>query len=64
MSAVFEIPGTFASDFVGGFLETDVAPTGGDDYFEETSLTENGAMTDPEFLVKFKCVKLVDNGLC
>jgi hypothetical protein len=41
-----------------------MTPGGDDDYFEESSLTENGAVTDPQFIVKFKCVKKVADGPC
>ena len=60
-SAKFYIPMGSASTLLFG----DFGDTGDEeDYFEEKSMTENGAMTDPEFLVNFKCVKKVADGPC
>jgi hypothetical protein len=59
-SGAFYIPGKLNTVLFGDFASI------GDekDFFEEKSMTEKGAMTDPEFLVTFSCVKKVADGLC
>lgn len=53
-NSLFDLSHGQQVEFSGSFFRSNT------DYFEETSMTIQGAMTNPEFLFKFQSVKLIN----
>jgi hypothetical protein len=63
-SPIYDAVSTLSKGDIVYFSAMFTTPDGDKDYFEDVSLTENGSMTEPGFVVKFKCVKKVADGPC